>query len=59
MQKRMIAMGDSLTEGIGDVVKNVELKSWVTHFSELHQPAIPLINLAKRGLYPARYELRS
>src|SRR5690625_2545687 len=50
MQKRMIAMGDSLTEGIGYVVKNVELKSWAAHFSELHQPAMSLTNLAKRGL---------
>ncbi|GAA0352102.1 SGNH/GDSL hydrolase family protein [Bacillus horti] len=50
MQKHLVAMGDSLTEGIGDEVKDVQLKSWVAHFAEFHQPALKVTNLAKRGL---------
>ncbi|GGD60100.1 SGNH/GDSL hydrolase family protein [Paenibacillus nasutitermitis] len=49
MQKHMIAMGDSLTEGIGEEVNNVELKSWVIHFSK-QQPTMQVTNIAKRGL---------
>lgn len=50
MRNHLIAMGDSLTEGIGDEVMEVPLRSWVSHFAELYQPAMSLTNLAKRGL---------
>lgn len=50
MWKHFVAIGDSLTVGIGDEVENVPLKSWVEHFAELHKPHLTYTNLAKRGL---------
>lgn len=50
MWKHYVAIGDSFTEGIGDEVDGVPLKSWVEHFAELHEPALKYTNLAKRGL---------
>ncbi|WP_042350797.1 SGNH/GDSL hydrolase family protein [Bacillus massiliigorillae] len=50
MWKNFVAIGDSFTEGIGDEVEGVELKSWAEQFSQLFEPALSLTNLAKRGL---------
>ncbi|MFX3636721.1 MAG: SGNH/GDSL hydrolase family protein [Candidatus Pristimantibacillus sp.] len=50
MWKQFVAIGDSLTQGIGDEVDGIALKSWVDHFAELHKPALKFTNLAKRGL---------
>ncbi len=50
MWKHFVAIGDSLTEGIGDEVEGVALKSWVEHFAQLHEPHLTYTNLAKRGL---------
>lgn len=50
MYNHYVAIGDSFTEGIGDEVEGVPLKSWVEHFAELHEPALKYTNLAKRGL---------
>lgn len=50
MWKHLVALGDSLTQGIGDEVEGAALKSWVDYFAELHEPALKFTNLAKRGL---------
>lgn len=50
MWKHFVAIGDSFTAGIGDEVEGVELKSWAVSFAELFSPALPVTNLAKRGL---------
>ncbi|MFE8698374.1 SGNH/GDSL hydrolase family protein [Cytobacillus sp. FJAT-53684] len=50
MQKHFVAMGDSLTVGIGDEVEGIKLSSWVHTFAQLHSPPFLSTNLAKRGL---------
>ncbi|PEQ51153.1 lipase [Bacillus cereus] len=50
MWKRFIAIGDSFTEGIGDEVEGIALKSWVDHFVQLYVNDIEYVNFAKRGL---------
>jgi len=50
MTNYFVAMGDSLTQGIGDEVDGIPLKSWVEHFAQLHEPPLRFTNLAKRGL---------
>ncbi|AJG94760.1 GDSL-like Lipase/Acylhydrolase family protein [Bacillus cereus] len=50
MWKRFVAIGDSFTEGIGDEVEGIALKSWVDHFVELCAFDIEYANFAKRGL---------
>ncbi|PFU93904.1 lipase [Bacillus anthracis] len=50
MWKRFVAIGDSFTEGIGDEVEGIALKSWVDHFVELCAFDIEYDNFAKRGL---------
>ncbi|HDR3649520.1 TPA: SGNH/GDSL hydrolase family protein [Bacillus anthracis] len=50
MWKRFVAIGDSFTEGIGDEVEGIALKSWVEHFVQLCVNDIEYVNFAKRGL---------
>ncbi|WP_439022738.1 SGNH/GDSL hydrolase family protein [Bacillus thuringiensis] len=50
MWKRFVAIGDSFTEGIGDEVEGIALKSWVDHFVQLCVNDIEYVNFAKRGL---------
>ncbi|MDV6037659.1 SGNH/GDSL hydrolase family protein [Bacillus sp. SM-B1] len=50
MWKRFVAIGDSFTEGIGDEVERIALKSWVDHFVQLGAFDIEYANFAKRGL---------
>ncbi|MGN4443724.1 SGNH/GDSL hydrolase family protein [Bacillus cereus group sp. MYBK79-1] len=50
MWKRFVAIGDSFTEGIGDEVEGIALKSWVDHFVQLCALDIEYANFAKRGL---------
>ncbi|WP_082187231.1 SGNH/GDSL hydrolase family protein [Bacillus cereus] len=50
MWKRFVAIGDSFTEGIGDEVEEIALKSWVDHFVQLCVNDIEYANFAKRGL---------
>lgn len=50
MWKRFVAIGDSVTEGIGDEVEGIALKSWVNHFVQLCENDIEYANFAKRGL---------
>ncbi|PGK36814.1 lipase [Bacillus anthracis] len=50
MWKRFVAIGDSFTEGIGDEVEGITLKSWVDHFVQLCVSDIEYTNFAKRGL---------
>ncbi|WP_019240226.1 MULTISPECIES: SGNH/GDSL hydrolase family protein [Bacillus] len=50
MLNEFVAMGDSFTEGIGDEIDGVSLKSWVEYFALLHEPKLKYTNLAKRGL---------
>ena len=50
MWKRFVAIGDSFTEGIGDEVEGIALKSWVDHFVQLYVNDIEYVNFAKRGL---------
>lgn len=50
MWKRFVAIGDSFTEGIGDEVEGIALKSWVDHFVQLCENDIEYANFAKRGL---------
>ena len=50
MWKRFVAIGDSFTEGIGDEVEGIALKSWVDHFVQLCVNDIEYANFAKRGL---------
>ncbi|HFJ9453297.1 MULTISPECIES: SGNH/GDSL hydrolase family protein [Bacillus cereus group] len=50
MWKRFVAIGDSFTEGIGDEVEGIVLKSWVDHFVQLCVHDIEYANFAKRGL---------
>ncbi|MDP7989410.1 SGNH/GDSL hydrolase family protein [Bacillus sp. MHSD_36] len=50
MWKRFVAIGDSFTEGIGDEVEGIALKSWVDHFVQLCAFDIEYANFAKRGL---------
>ncbi|ALQ68079.1 lipase [Bacillus thuringiensis] len=57
MWKRFVAIGDSFTEGIGDEVEGIALKSWVDHFVQLCVNDIEYANFAKRGL--VTQEIRS
>ncbi|BCD29474.1 lipase/acylhydrolase [Bacillus cereus] len=50
MWKRFVSIGDSFTEGIGDEVEGIALKSWVDHFAQLCVNGIEYANFAKRGL---------
>ncbi|KAB2451840.1 SGNH/GDSL hydrolase family protein [Bacillus sp. CH126_4D] len=50
MWKRFVSIGDSFTEGIGDEVEGIALKSWVDHFVQLCVNDIEYANFAKRGL---------
>ncbi|MGG0301810.1 SGNH/GDSL hydrolase family protein [Bacillus albus] len=50
MWKQFVAIGDSFTEGIGDEVEGIALKSWVDHFVQLCAFDIEYANFAKRGL---------
>ncbi|ASI72850.1 SGNH/GDSL hydrolase family protein [Bacillus cereus] len=50
MWKRFVAIGDSFTEGIGDEVEGIALKSWVDYFVQLCENDIEYANFAKRGL---------
>lgn len=50
MWKRFVAIGDSFTEGIGDEVEGIALKSWVDHFVQLCENDLNYANFAKRGL---------
>ncbi|EEK44853.1 SGNH/GDSL hydrolase family protein [Bacillus tropicus] len=50
MWKRFVAIGDSFTEGIGDEIEGITLKSWVDHFVQLCVNDIEYANFAKRGL---------
>lgn len=50
MWQRFVAIGDSFTEGIGDEVEGIALKSWVDHFVQLCVNDIEYANFAKRGL---------
>ncbi|WP_141444384.1 SGNH/GDSL hydrolase family protein [Bacillus cereus] len=50
MWKRFVAIGDSFTEGIGDEVEGIALKSWIDHFVQLCENDIEYANFAKRGL---------
>ncbi|MED0827113.1 SGNH/GDSL hydrolase family protein [Bacillus pacificus] len=50
MWKRFVAIGDSFTEGIGDEVEGIVLKSWVDHFVQLCVHDIEYANFAKCGL---------
>ncbi|MBP2242766.1 lysophospholipase L1-like esterase [Cytobacillus eiseniae] len=50
MQKQFVAMGDSLTVGVGDEVEGFPRSSWVDTFAQMHSPPFLATNLAKRGL---------
>jgi lysophospholipase L1-like esterase len=53
MWQNFVALGDSLTEGIGDPVEGYEMVGWTSHFVKaLRQENINLryTNLARRGL---------
>ncbi|MBR9743048.1 SGNH/GDSL hydrolase family protein [Bacillus cereus] len=50
MWQRFVAIGDSFTEGIGDEVEGIALKSWVDYFVQLCVNDIEYANFAKRGL---------
>lgn len=50
MWKRFVSIGDSFTEGIGDEVEGIALKSWVDHFVQLCVNDIEYVNFAKHGL---------
>ncbi|MDA1932902.1 SGNH/GDSL hydrolase family protein [Bacillus cereus] len=58
MWKRFVAIGDSFTEGIGDEVEGIALKSWVDHFVQLCEKDIEYANFAKRGLVTEEIRLQ-
>ncbi len=58
MWKRLVAIGDSFTEGIGDEVEGIALKSWVDHFVQLCENDIEYANFAKRGLVTEEIRLQ-
>ncbi|PES11857.1 lipase [Bacillus cereus] len=58
MWKRFLAIGDSFTEGIGDEVEGIALKSWVDHFVQLCEKDIEYANFAKRGLVTEEIRLQ-
>ncbi|HDR4712030.1 SGNH/GDSL hydrolase family protein [Bacillus cereus group sp. BceL300] len=58
MWKRFVAIGDSFTEGIGDEVEEIALKSWVDHFVQLCEKDIEYANFAKRGLVTEEIRLQ-
>lgn len=52
MWKRFVAIGDSVTEGVGDSINGIPCKSWATHvYDDLKRinPTIEYTNLAIRG----------
>lgn len=60
MIRHFVALGDSFTEGIGDPVEGVELRSahdWVAEWMKAIHPEMQYTNLAERGLRAA--EIRS
>ena len=63
--KRFVAVGDSLTEGVGDPVRGGGLRGWADRLAEALQRAEPdlvYVNLARRGLRTAdvrRTQLRA
>ncbi|WP_142954681.1 SGNH/GDSL hydrolase family protein [Bacillus cereus] len=58
MWKRFVAIGDSFTEGIGDEVEGIVLKSWIDHFVQLCEKDIEYANFAKRGLVTEEIRLQ-
>jgi len=58
MWKRFVAIGDSFTEGIGDEVEGIALKSWVDHFVQLCENDVEYANFAKRGLVTEEIRLQ-
>jgi lysophospholipase L1-like esterase len=46
--KHYVALGDSLTAGVGDTVDGIETRGWADRFAEALRPA-KFTNLAKRG----------
>ncbi|MDG1569951.1 SGNH/GDSL hydrolase family protein [Bacillus cereus] len=58
MWKQFVAIGDSFTEGIGDEVEGIALKSWVDHFVQLCEKDIEYANFAKRGLVTEEIRLQ-
>lgn len=58
MWKRFVAIGDSFTEGIGDEVEGIALKSWVDHFVQLCEKDIEYANFAKLGLVTEEIRLQ-
>ncbi|EML9730550.1 SGNH/GDSL hydrolase family protein [Bacillus cereus] len=58
MWKRFVANGDSFTEGIGDEVEGIALKSWIDHFVQLCEKDIEYANFAKRGLVTEEIRLQ-
>ncbi|PEQ62256.1 lipase [Bacillus cereus] len=58
MWKRFVAIGDSFTEGIGDEVEGIALKSWIDHFVQLCEKDIEYANFAKRGLVTEEIRLQ-
>ncbi|MBC7869824.1 MAG: SGNH/GDSL hydrolase family protein [Chitinophagaceae bacterium] len=46
--QHFVALGDSLTEGVGDVVEGLESMSWADRVAQVLQP-MHYTNLAKRG----------
>ncbi|MEC2625679.1 SGNH/GDSL hydrolase family protein [Bacillus cereus] len=58
MWKRFVAIGDSFTEGRGDEVEGIALKSWVDHLVQLCEKDIEYANFAKRGLVTEEIRLQ-
>lgn len=52
MWNRFVAIGDSVTEGIGDDVNHIPCKSWADHLAQewlKENPSFSYVNLAMRG----------
>lgn len=50
MWKHFVAMGDSLTEGVGDEVGEMPVASWAWHLITHYETTLNYTNIAKRGL---------
>lgn len=51
--KRFVAIGDSLTEGVGDPIRGGGLRGWADRLAEAlrrAEPELTYVNLARRGL---------
>src|SRR5687767_13184975 len=51
--KRFVAIGDSLTEGVGDPVRGGGLRGWADRLAQALRgadPRLTYVNLARRGL---------